>query len=671
MKKTLKRSIALVCVLANAVGLVACHSHSYTAKEVAGTCQQRGYTLYTCECGDSYQGDATDFGSHVGGEATCEYRAECELCGNPYGDYAEHNYEYSVCTVCWKNEGSEGLTYEENPDGQSYKVVGTGYCTDTHVSIPNYYNQKPVTAIGDYAFYHSITLVELTISKSIESIGVGAISAEVTLENIIVEEGSEHFKSEDGVLYSKDGKTLVSYPGAKTSSNYKVHDGVETISARAFEGAFKLESVELPNTVKSIGDRAFGWTNVTSVNIPSSVEYIGKNIGVAEHSAADGLYFVGNRNNNTVAVSAVDSEVETVTIPYSTTVVNPFVFQDAKVSTIEVASQNEAFTSIDGNLYSKDGKTLIRVAPGKTGALVIDSTVTEIAEGAFSGCEKLSKVYIPASVTKIGRDIFDGCQGFQVGLEASDYLQAWFESYDACDIPVAYGVDNNDTISASYETYYTKSAEIHLSEPTLNGSTAVDKIEYRAVGGDEYTPLSKKTQGYKFPTAKAGWTNILYTIGSVQYKVGVCIRDSKLYEDFEDDDIYNGGQNYYSAPDGGKGTGAPPQWTKIEVENNNHAMMLHRSGQAWEGFHYSKNSPYMTSKTFSTISCRIWSSCIIYDYIIWVNLSSEKGDKYVDLAQGWNDVTIIVGESSSFNSITFYKKAANPTIVIDDVRIGA
>ena len=79
---------------------------------------------------------------------------ECEICGNPYGDYAEHNYEYSVCTVCWKNEGSEGLTYEENPDGQSYKVVGTGYCTDTHVSIPNYYNQKPVTAIGDYAFFN-------------------------------------------------------------------------------------------------------------------------------------------------------------------------------------------------------------------------------------------------------------------------------------------------------------------------------------------------------------------------------------------------------------------------------------------------------------------------------------------------------------------------------------
>ena len=673
MKKAIKRSVALVCVLANAISLFACgHTHSYTTKVVQGTCQTQGYTLHTCECGDSYQDEFTGYGDHVGGEATCEFKAECELCGEPYGEYAPHDYQYSVCTVCWKNEGSEGLNYALNEDGESYSVVGSGYCAETHVSIPNYYDQKPVTAIADYAFYHSITLVELTISKNIESIGVGALSALVKAENIIVAEGNENYKAEDGVLYTKDGKTLVAYPGAKSSSSYRVHDGVETISARAFEGAFSLSKVELPEGVKAINDKAFHWSSVSDVNIPSSVTYIGENVydGKA-HITAGGLKFIGHRSNRTVAISGVDSEAETLTIPYGTTAINAFVFQGAAATTIEVDSANERFSSIEGDLYSKDGKTLIRVAPGKNSTFTVPSTVTEIADGAFAGCNNLSRVYIPSSVEKIGANTFDGCYAFQLRLEESDYLAAWFDSYDACDVPVIYGAGKNDSVSALYYTYYEKNEEVYLSAPTINDATAtVTKIEYRAVGEDEYTTISKKTQGYKFPTTQVGWTNILYTLGDIKYKAAVCIRDGKLYEDFEDDNIYNGGQNYYSAPDGGQGVGAPPQWKKVEVENNNHAMMIFRDGQSWEGFHYTSNSPYIASKTFSTISCRIWSSCILYDYALWTNTSGARVYNYVDLAQGWNDVTIAVPESSSFNSITFYKSAKNPTILIDDVRLG-
>ena len=672
MKKAIKRSVALVCVLANAISLFACgHTHSYTTKVVQGTCQTQGYTLHTCECGESYQDEFTGYGDHVGGEATCEFKAECEVCGEPYGEYAPHDYQYSVCTVCWKNEGSEGLSYALNEDGESYSVVGSGYCTETHVSIPNYYDQKPVTAIADYAFYHSITLVELTISKNIEKIGVGALSALVEAENIIVAEGNENYKAEDGVLYTKDGKTLVAYPGAKSRSSYRVHDGVETISARAFEGALSLSKVELPDGVKAINDKAFHWSSVNDVNIPSSVTYIGRELGDATIEPENDLYFIGNTNNAKLAIVGVESTAETVTIPAETTLINPFIFQNAQVKTINVATGNANFSAVDGNLYSKDGKTLIRVAPGKNSTFTVPSTVTEIADGAFAGCNNLSRVYIPSSVEKIGANTFDGCYAFQLRLEESDYLAAWFDSYDACDVPVIYGAGKNDSVSALYYTYYEKNEEVYLSAPTINDATAtVTKIEYRAVGEDEYTTISKKTQGYKFPTTQVGWTNILYTLGDIKYKAGVCIRDGKLYEDFEDDDIYNGGQNYYSAPDGGLGVWSGPKWTKVETENNNHAMMLFRVGQAWEGFHYTLNSPYIASKTFSTISCRIWSSCILYDYAFWTHTSVAKVYSYVDLAQGWNDVTFAVPESSSFNSITFHIDGNNPTILIDDVRLG-
>ncbi|MBQ3041810.1 MAG: leucine-rich repeat domain-containing protein, partial [Clostridia bacterium] len=66
--------------------------------------------------------------------------------------------------------------------------------------------------------------------------------------------------------------------------------------------------------------------------------------------------------------------------------------------------------TIDGNLYSKDGKTLILYLPGKTDtSFVIPSGVTKISSSAFENCTSLSSVTIPSSVTSIGFAAFNGC----------------------------------------------------------------------------------------------------------------------------------------------------------------------------------------------------------------------------------------------------------------------
>ena len=40
------------------------HTHSYSEKVTAPTCIKKGYTTYTCECGDSYKGDETEATGH-------------------------------------------------------------------------------------------------------------------------------------------------------------------------------------------------------------------------------------------------------------------------------------------------------------------------------------------------------------------------------------------------------------------------------------------------------------------------------------------------------------------------------------------------------------------------------------------------------------------------------
>ncbi|MBO5286827.1 MAG: leucine-rich repeat domain-containing protein, partial [Clostridia bacterium] len=84
------------------------------------------------------------------------------------------------------------------------------------------------------------------------------------------------------------------------------------------------------------------------------------------------------------------------------------------IERIIVNEENKNLTSIDGNLYSKDGKLLIRYAPGKKDShFIIPNGVTSIEGLAFKNCVSLTSITIPDSVTSIGYYAFDGCKSLK------------------------------------------------------------------------------------------------------------------------------------------------------------------------------------------------------------------------------------------------------------------
>lgn len=86
------------------------------------------------------------------------------------------------------------------------------------------------------------------------------------------------YKTVDGVLFSKDGKTLLAYPNARTATHYDVPAGVERIGDGAF-GNENLKTISLPIGLKSIGDYGFGGcTRLQSISLPLTVKEIGKEI---------------------------------------------------------------------------------------------------------------------------------------------------------------------------------------------------------------------------------------------------------------------------------------------------------------------------------------------------------------------------------------------------------
>ena len=87
---------------------------------------------------------------------------------------------------------------------------------------------------------------------------------------------------------------------------------------------------------------------------------------------------------------------------------------DSCLSNIYVDENNPNFLSIDGNLYSKDGKTLLRYGYGKEDAkFMMPIGVTEIAGKAFESCNNLKQVVFADTVERVGEYAFLSCPKLQ------------------------------------------------------------------------------------------------------------------------------------------------------------------------------------------------------------------------------------------------------------------
>ena len=70
---------------------------------------------------------------------------------------------------------------------------------------------------------------------------------------------------------------------------------------------------------------------------------------------------------------------------------------------------SQTVTGEDGAIYSED-RTVLLSCPKEETSFTIPSTVTTIAEKAFSGCSSLENVKMPDSVTMIGDRAFEHCE---------------------------------------------------------------------------------------------------------------------------------------------------------------------------------------------------------------------------------------------------------------------
>ncbi len=202
---------------------------------------------------------------------------------------------------------------------------------------------KGIKRIERYTFDCCYELKYVYIPENLDFIAEDCFGNCYNLERTEVAPSNRELCSIDGVLYSKDKKTLIVFPGTNGGEKTAViAEGTETIGAHAFDTFYSCFDFEPSRTVF----------------IPKSLKDV--------------------RN-----------------IDFSLLV------------SVEVDDANPVFCSADGLLLSKDRKSLVACPAGKIaeGKLVIPDGIETIKSGALAGlC--LDVLELPGSISQIENNVF-------------------------------------------------------------------------------------------------------------------------------------------------------------------------------------------------------------------------------------------------------------------------
>ena len=133
-----------------------------------------------------------------------------------------------------------------------------------------------VTNIGDDVFWVCRSLETIILPSSVTSIGRRAFTDCSNLREINIAESNKVYRAIDGVLYTKDLKTIIRYPVGKEDKKFVIPSGITSIGDEAFYQCKSLKNITLPPSVTSIGKGAF-WVcrSLETIILPSSVTSIG------------------------------------------------------------------------------------------------------------------------------------------------------------------------------------------------------------------------------------------------------------------------------------------------------------------------------------------------------------------------------------------------------------
>lgn len=299
--------------------------------------------------------------------------------------------------------------------------------------------KEGVESVCDNAFYFIKSIKEVQFPKSLKQIGENAFEftnlKKVDLKSKvkIKENGLELYHAKyinipikGGKISLKNGVMNITGKGeipVRVGNAYvkeiNIGKGITTLPMWAFSGSANLKKLKISKTVEEINANAFSKTGLKEINIPSGVKRIGPNIfsecskltkvtmpGEFEFIARDGEESTPMRN-------VIDKRDTNVDVVKFNTPLNLDVISSIDTNNFVVVKNDPNYKVINGVIYSKDGRNLVRV-PSKRTELKVEDGCEYVASSAFLyglyesdgdewflRCSNLTKIELANSVKQI------------------------------------------------------------------------------------------------------------------------------------------------------------------------------------------------------------------------------------------------------------------------------
>lgn len=322
-----------------------------------------------------------------------------------------------------------------------------------------------VEVIGDSALGHCTSLETINIPPKAKLVG-NPFHGCTSLKRFDLHPDNPFYTLVDGVLFTKDHKTLVSYPEGIHADSYTIPDGVEELVADAFCSsvlkkiimpnglkrvgrdcflmASNVEELVFPDTVEHIGFRCMSWCkSLRAVTLPPNLDSIPEEIfsgcphlhnisfpdsvkciplrALVWNKSVETLHLPENLEeihiDHPFDIFALSSKgaLKSIFFPRNVKYIPAGIFRNcSKLKSFDVHPDNPYYmTAEDGALCTKGMKELVSVPNWNRDSYIVPNGIEVIQPSVFWQFHKLKDVTLPESLQKICLRAFDGCESLE------------------------------------------------------------------------------------------------------------------------------------------------------------------------------------------------------------------------------------------------------------------
>lgn len=426
---------------------------------------------------------------------------------------ADGKYQYKIGYGYF----DDGEYIDSNTDIIITKYLGT----ETNVVIPDTIDGVTVAVIGEYgSVFEAVEEIQsIHIGKNITYINDIAINGCISLESITVDSANTIYKDIDGILFTKDTKTLQLMPSAYNITSYSIPNTVEAIANMAFNVNTNIETINIPASVKTIGRKVFNACyQLKSITVDEGnndfVMYDGalyskdktKLIYILQQSGSPVVYTVldtvttiGDSAFSSFKFSSADlkevilpesvisigdsafqscSELEKINLPSKLETIGSFAFSQTSITDVVIPS---SVTKVDLYAFS-NGNALTHVE-------ILSNELTKIDSGTFAYARGLETIVIPKSITSIENLAFGYCESL-----SDVYFTGTKAEWDSITIGSSNTALDTATIHYNYVSLadlptltYAGSTDVMLEAGNASTFTGIDGITAEDQDGTDLT----------------------------------------------------------------------------------------------------------------------------------------------------------------------------------------